>query len=228
MNLQEELLKLLLELKKKNQKLTAKWNAGGDQTILNFLIDGNYIDWSQDSVFDKLRTFLVTKFQLPNAGEYYNQGKAEIKLPDYDDNDATILIIYDEFAYNAYDDYEVSILPNEMKYPSNKVSVKLLTALNQSSLSFDGSITFRNNNQQTDFYISHNYLEIQKYKDTVDQIHQYILNFVLETSKGVTHSIELSYNGNISQNEIIFNQFYVIKNYADKDYKNVTMPLFYS
>ena len=42
---------------------------------------------------NELATYLIEEFDLPNAGEYYNDGGGELSIED----ETRVLFIYDEF-----------------------------------------------------------------------------------------------------------------------------------
>ncbi len=96
MTFKTQLTTLLESLKQNNQKLTAIWDAGGDQTIITFYIDKQeYRFEDNEPLWNYLYSLLTTQFELPNAGESYNEGGGEFQL----DENGDIQFEYNEFYY---------------------------------------------------------------------------------------------------------------------------------
>lgn len=61
-----------------NQQILVDWDAGGDETICNILIGGeyNYIE-KLDRTLSEL---VIDKLFLPKDGDYYNKGQGRIDI----------------------------------------------------------------------------------------------------------------------------------------------------
>ncbi|WP_314004487.1 hypothetical protein [Xanthocytophaga flava] len=79
------------------------WNAGGDETICNVQI-GEAYDYKKDGVNIgwELGDLIAQVLELPNAGEYFNNGKGHIEV----DQKGQVVLHYSARAY--YYDYEES------------------------------------------------------------------------------------------------------------------------
>ena len=78
------------------QKLQIEWDAGGDQTLVNFRTKDGYVDFDCSIAF---RDYLRDYFELPNAGEYYNKGGGVLII------EGQLLVFeYDEYAYFEKDE----------------------------------------------------------------------------------------------------------------------------
>ena len=58
------------------RKVTFEWDCGGDETIVDLFVDGE--NQSQTDEAEDLIDVIIEELQLPNAGEYFVHGKAEL------------------------------------------------------------------------------------------------------------------------------------------------------
>lgn len=215
-SLKEEVIDLLKDLRSKEETLTIEWDAGGDNTLVNFYLNDKtpIYDRNDNSVFYKLRDHLIDKFELPNAGEYYNDGMAMLAL---DENDE-VLITYSEIAY--YDDYdnEVDEIDDIVVEHSLKLDFNKFNSLNFfgefSNLPIKSEDYFR---IQQEFSISAS-LENELKELIKDQFYK---NPILTQDL-----ISISFGGEISEAQIIINDISYYKHIVAKDNVNKTEPLF--
>lgn len=213
--LKENLLRRLKEYEKKNKSLTVKWNTGGDETIINFFLETEVISY-EDELMNKLATYLIEEFDLPNAGEYYNDGGGEFLI----EKGNKILFVYDEFSYGeSYDeDLETDNIEEEFSIAPDQNSKQLLDELNQTELDFHGSTSFLlEESLDFEIYTSNNEFRIRKGK--LKDIHDYIKIHALEKLTPPYEGTEIGYSGKIKEDEILFEELYRIKYYIDKNKK---------
>ncbi|WP_299460921.1 hypothetical protein [uncultured Microscilla sp.] len=91
----EELRQQVADLYAQKHRITAVWDCGGDETIVRLLLDGQALCDSYPVLCEKLRDLLIEKLQLPNTGEYYNQGRGWLELDQY----AHVFVCYDAVGY---------------------------------------------------------------------------------------------------------------------------------
>lgn len=222
MNLEHELEQELLRLKKQNQKLTVKWDAGGDDTSISFFVDEKYLGWQLNEMYAKLETLLIKEFDLPNVGEYFNKGQAEFQL-----SDNGILITYSELAYAHVDWKELNHkeFSGEIENSNVQEAMHLLSEMNFSKISFYGNLKFMPNRKE-EFQIQIHKEQKEKIESLKKKIQQYIFSIVEKNYDGNTTNIEILFSGNISKTIVTFEEISVNKNMVDKNYQNVTIPLF--
>ena len=133
-----KLVDLLKKIMLEEKQLSVKWDTGGDQTIVNFEIDGKPNPYNNDMLYDDLRAFLIEKFELPNAGEYYNNGDGIIDL----DEDGEVIIEYNECAYyeDSWSDVDTNNLEKEIQLEDKTNVSALLKEFELKEISFYGSI----------------------------------------------------------------------------------------
>lgn len=139
----------LRELQKNNKKLIVKWDAGGDETLVNFPGEKimNYDD-SLDkalTIYTELRSIIRKKLDLPNAGEDYDRGQGEIFL---NERNQVILKFDSQRYYEVYVEAERKL---EDKY-------NLIQYLAENTIVFNITKTDFN----IDFYL---FYELRDYKE---------------------------------------------------------------
>ena len=216
--LRENLLKRLLKYQEENKKLSVKWDAGGDQTIINFFLDGKDLRYHlSDDLLKNFARYLVEEFELPNVGEYYNQGGGMISI----ENGTKILFEYEEFAYGEiYDDnIESEIKLEGFSIDSNMESKKLLEELNQLELNFYGTTSFLLK-EIDDFELSTPSYDYRVRKSKFAEIQNYIKKHALEKFSPPLEGSEILYVGKIKEDKIIFEEISQLKFYIDKNKQN--------
>lgn len=213
--LKEKLLIRLNEYKKENKKLTVKWDTGGDETIINFFLENNALPHTNE-LMNELAAYLIEAFDLPNAGEYYNEGGGALSI----ENENSILFIYDEFAYReSYGEHlESENLEEEFSIAPHPSSQRLLADLNQKELNFNGSASFLlEASFHFDIYSSNDASSIKK--EAFDEIKNYIKIHALAKIQPPFEGKEIVFSGRIKEDEILFEEFYQIKYNIDKNKK---------
>jgi len=215
--LKEKLLKRLKEYENNNEKLIVKWNTGGDETIINFYLKGNVLPYHTDEIVNDLASYLIEEFDLPNAGEYYNDGGGEISI----DKENKILFVYDEFAYGeSYDEnFDTENIEEEFSIITSLSSKQLLNELNQKELDFYGSTSFLLQ-ESDDFraYTTKDMFRIKKEK--LREVHEHIKVHILSKLSPPFEATEIGYSGKIKEDEILIEELYQTKYYIDKNKKN--------
>ncbi|UZR98165.1 hypothetical protein [Chondrinema litorale] len=215
-SLKEEVIDLLKDLRSKEETLTIKWDAGGDNTLVNFYLNNitPVYDKYDNSVFHKLRDHIIDKFELPNAGEYYNDGEAKLLL---DENDE-VLITYSEIAY--YDDYdnEVDEIDDIVVEHSLKIDFDKFSSLN-----FFGEFSSFPTKSEDYFRIQQEFsISAALEKELKELIKdQFYKNPILTQDL-----ISISFGGEINETQIIINDISYYKHVVEKDNVNKTEPLF--
>jgi hypothetical protein len=91
----------VVQLRNNNIPILAEWNAGGDETCCNVSVNGEFgYETHFIKVSWKLGDLIAEKLQLPNAGEYYNNGGGVIDV----NSSGQIVLTYSARAH--YYDYE--------------------------------------------------------------------------------------------------------------------------
>ena len=63
----------LAEALDSGKKFTVGFECGGDETLVDFHLDGKQLDW-QNPICEELFQILYDQFELPNAGEWFLKG----------------------------------------------------------------------------------------------------------------------------------------------------------
>lgn len=220
--LKTKLIEKLKTLEGNGKKLAVKWDAGGDQTVLNFYLDKDVLPYYEDEVLEPLRTYLIEEFDLPNAGEYYNEGKGIFSI----ENEHQIAMVYDEFAYGEkYDkDFESEESIVEFSIPSTESCQKILDVSNKTTLNFYGSTSFLYE-VSDHFEVYANPLK-DKNKQAILDLQQTIKQNALSKFEPPFEGSEIGYAGTIDANQITVEELYQIKYWIDKDNKSAKKFLF--
>lgn len=65
----------------KGDKLTVRWDAGGDECLVTVFSNNEAINWQEDDDNDptySLIDLIIAKLDLPNAGVYFVEGGGEL------------------------------------------------------------------------------------------------------------------------------------------------------
>ncbi len=62
-------------------RITAQWNCGGDEALVDFSVDDERVSYG-DPLFDELYEPLMITLELPSTGEYFVEGKGKFLLDD--------------------------------------------------------------------------------------------------------------------------------------------------
>lgn len=217
----DKLIEKLKELQKSNEKLTVKWDAGGDETLVNYFIKDKNFPYPNEMLRD-LTSYLIEEFQLPNAGEYYNKGGGTISLTD----DNRILLEYDEYAF--FEGHESDESENFLTefFVEDSLDIKpLLSIFSLQKISFYGSMSFHHKKSEYfETYIPRN--EKNEYKTKLKQFQEQLQKEILSKLKEPPKNLEIGYSGHIAANEIVVEDIYVLKYVIDKDNKNEKKYLF--
>lgn len=221
--LKTKLIGRLKEYKQNGKIFSVKWDGGGDETIINFYLENEVIPDYEDEVLTELAGHLVEVFDLPNAGEYYNEGKGTISLDDKNQ----ILIVYDEFAYGEKYDEEIESEKSieEFSIPSSEECKKILENMNEISLNFYGSTSFLSEISD-DFEISSARFDKTIKKEKLLEVQKEIKKNALAKFEPPFDASEIGYSGKIDENQITFEELYQIKYFVDKHNKEATKILF--
>ncbi|MDJ1470392.1 hypothetical protein [Xanthocytophaga flava] len=93
----------VIRLLSSGEPIPVDWNAGGDETLCNVKVGDSY-NYKKDGVNIgwELGDLIAQILELPNAGEYFNNGHGRIEI----DQNGQIVLHYSARAY--YYDYEES------------------------------------------------------------------------------------------------------------------------
>ena len=58
--------------------LTAKWDAGGDETLVSLYVDGKQLSFNSEHFF-AICDVIADQLELPNAGEWFVKGGGTIR-----------------------------------------------------------------------------------------------------------------------------------------------------
>lgn len=93
---QEEVIQEITKLQQEGKKITAKWDCGGDDTIVTLLLGEEYLWETHEKLCEELKEHLINKLSLPNTGECYNEGKGWIEQDEY----GQVYLCYTSLVYN--------------------------------------------------------------------------------------------------------------------------------
>lgn len=202
------------------KKIRVEWKAGGDETILNYYYQDRILSDSKSGLLGQISMYLIEKFDLPNAGEYYNDGNGEIFI----ENDK-VRLIYSEYAYS--EDY-IEDSEEELEPFNLSIIPEILTVLKntgETSLEFDTTITFYQE-KTIDFRLYKPMYEPIEYGNEGSKIEEYIRENVIPKINCKLESVEIGYSGEINETKILIEEVHVIKYYVDKDVKQKKIDLF--
>lgn len=221
--LKEKLLDRLKEFEQKGQEFSIKWDAGGDETLVNFQLDGEYFDHYSDEVYIDFVRYLIEEFELPNAGEYYNEGGGTLSIEDGD----SLIFEYSEYAYGEdYLSEEDTVHYREgFSITADESSIKLLEYVNEESMNFYGSVCFLN--EQTEDFSIYSKLSDKRFKkQKVPELHQRIQAAVLAKFTPPFEGIEINYVGNLNEEYILIEELHTVQYFIDKNFKDAKKYLF--
>ncbi len=221
--MKKQLIKRLKEYEESDMQLSVKWNGGGDETIIQYQIGDKYVPYDNDTLLIELTRLLVEKFDIPNVGEYYNEGGGIFSV----DGQERVSIIYDEFAYGDADDDEIESesMLRDIRVPSSEINTKILEFYNQEVLNFYGTISFLSeskNHLETDFGM----VDMQMLNEHHTSIKEKFKEVVLNQIKGSYNSVEITYSGKMDKNHIYFDEIYKVNYFIDKNHNSQVKILF--
>ncbi|PHN03477.1 hypothetical protein [Flavilitoribacter nigricans] len=206
--------------------IEVRWNAGGDETPIWFTVNGKPVDYSANSMFRDLAGYLIFQFDLPNAGEYYNEGGGSI----YRDDTGAIRMRYHEFAYGYDEDgdednFDQEILKEPLLIPDTETVGKLLNRLQKNELPFYGHLAYlkRKDRSLLIGYSSDaeddNEAETETLLDLIEE------HFRSSSTEELVHR-EIHFGGKINHTGILLDERSIIKYAVDKDHQDQDMLLF--
>lgn len=86
------------EVLESGNKLTLRWDCGGDEAIISSFINGTPMDY-QDELAEELDLYLINFLELPSAGEFSMEGTGEVI---YEDGNIYLIC---ESIMHGYADY---------------------------------------------------------------------------------------------------------------------------
>lgn len=209
MSINQKIVDKLDHYKRYNNKLTCTWDAGGDDTVIHFQLDGKKLSYggSQEFLFT-LREIIADKLDLPNAGEYYNQGIGKIFLND----DDQILIQYDEFAYfELEDDFVQSNLELLVEHTFPSIKKRKYPIIINGTIELESHIL----TDDIDFYCKEEPAIIpRKEKAEIEEFIKQELSKNLVWNKKDT---AVSYFGSIESDLLLIQEVYLTKFKVDKN-----------
>lgn len=220
--LKGKLLKLLTEYENTGKTLIVKWNAGGDETIVNYFCNEVPLGYHSFDFLEELRIYLVEEFNLPNAGEYYNDGRGKFSIVNEDE----ILFEFDEYAY--FENYEGEIESEmfEETFTVNFSNKKFLEEYSLLETNFYGSISFLQEREHEELQMDISGIDEDILNDKLKTLNQVIKKYILSKFDPPFQDLEINYSGKITIDKIIIDEFYRIKYTVDKNRKNEKKYLF--
>lgn len=212
--LKEKLLEYLKNYEQDGHQLVIKWNTGGDETIINFYMDDESYPAYLDDIYSAFTSYLIEEFELPNAGEYYNNGGGVLSV----EQGNRILFEYDEYAYGEIYDEDTESQNNidAFNIPATDQSRQLLDYFNENELLFHGSTCFLN--EVTDeFRVYTKDFDKKVKKERALDLFQIIKKSAIEKFTPPHDASEIHYSGILIENEIRFEDVYQLNYFLDKN-----------
>jgi len=219
MVLKEKLIKALKEFEKENKILTVAWNGGGDETFVNYYLDGEHFTSEQIDFFEELTEYLVVDFDIPNAGEHFSEGDGKFLVEDQN----RIVLLYNEMThFEDFEDFE-EILAEE--YWINVDSKLFFERVNIKEIKFYGSIELFDNELQ---YKEAELSDINLSQQQLEDIKAHLTKTVIEQfdSPFGQFNTEIEYAGILFPEKILLEEISIIETTLEKDDKQVKKYLF--
>jgi hypothetical protein len=219
-----ELLAYLRSLEQKGVSLSVKWDAGGDETILTFYENGKRVTEAYEGLYGKLRDFLIQQFDLPNAGEYYNEGEGT-----FGREGEQVTFLFSELAYSLYesDGFESIHLEDDLTAPPLSAAKDFLAAMAWEEAYLYGSIFyFRGKIENETFGLmgpeasrppSHPYAGALKEESS---------RIARSRIKQAFQQGEIRYSAKFTATETCFEEISLLKYATDKDHRGKKVILF--
>ena len=218
--LQQSTQKLLSDLKQKNQQLLVKWNAGGDETIVNiYTKEGSKEKYFNERGYE-LNDHIADLLELPNAGEYYNNGNGEIYI-----ESELIFFKYNELAYYEDDEVEEERIKLDIKMPNIEPCKKYIKGKRLAKINYYGSISYLDKLERNFTMNVHN-TERKHTHLFKKELHEIIEKNILNLYKNKRRLVDICYGGYIAIDTIYIDQITIYKYTLDKNNKGKIRPLF--
>lgn len=221
MNLQQSTQKILSDLKQKNQQLLVKWNAGGDESLVNIYTLENGKEKYLNTREYELNWHITQLLDLPNAGEYYNNGSGEI----YIGADQMIYFKYDELAYHTELNVKEKIIELNASVDNLKLCKQYMQGKRITEIKFYGTISFLAE-KETHFSLAIHRAERQAASSFLSILRYKIEDVVLQKYKGKKKLIDINYEGVITNEKIMVEDLLTLQYSVDKENKGKIRPLF--
>ncbi len=219
-----DLTEHLIALKEKGTVLSVKWDAGGDETLLHFFEGEEKVPDSRDGMYGQLRDFLIEKFDLPNGGEYFNEGGGIFAL-----ENQKIAFTFSELAYSRYeeDGCEIITAEEDLTIQAPEGMTSFLAAQHLTEAYFHGETNyFRAEVVNTTFRVITPTFQSVPPDGFTEGLREKFERIAQSTFDTPIQHGEIRYAGKLYAHEVIFEEVSLTKYATDKDHREKKIYLF--